>query len=75
MCNRNLGSEDYIKIAETCEFIFIKNLPDFNDNNSNQQQRFITLIDIIYDKGVLIAVTANQKLDEFTSQNELITVP
>ena len=49
LCNRNLGSEDYIKIAENCEFIFIKNLPDFNENNSDQQQRFITLIDIIYD--------------------------
>ena len=50
LCNRNLGSEDYIKIAENCEFIFIKNLPNFNQNNSNQQQRFITLIDIIYEK-------------------------
>ena len=50
LCDRNLGSEDYIKIAETCEFIFIKDLPNFNENNSNQQQRFITLIDIIYEK-------------------------
>ena len=52
LCNRNLGSEDYIKIAETCEFILIKNLPNFNDNNSDQQQRFITLIDIIYEKKI-----------------------
>ena len=29
LCNRNLGSEDYINIAENCEFILIKNLPNF----------------------------------------------
>ena len=50
LCNRNLGSEDYIKISDNCSFIFIDNLPFFNENNSNQQQRFITLIDIFYEK-------------------------
>ena len=45
LCDRNLGSEDYLSIANNCKFIFIENLPDFDENNSNQQQRFITLID------------------------------
>ena len=47
-----MGSEDYLSIANTCDFLFIENLPDFNENNSNQQQRFITLIDIIYEKKI-----------------------
>ena len=72
MCNRNLGSEDYIKIAETCEFIFIKNLPDFNDNNSNQQQRFITLIDIIYEKKIPLMITSEVKLDKMKSSKSMI---
>ena len=63
LCNRNLGSEDYIKIAESCDFIFIKNLPDFNENNSNQQQRFITLIDILYEKKVLLMITSQIDLN------------
>ncbi len=50
LCDKNLGSEDYLSIANNTKFIFIENLPDFNENNSNQQQRFITLIDIIYEK-------------------------
>ena len=50
LCNRNLGSEDYLSIANNCNLIFIENLPNFNEDNSNQQQRFITLIDIIYEK-------------------------
>ena len=63
LCNRNLGSEDYIKIAENSEFIFIKNLPNFNENNSDQQQRFITLIDIIYEKKIPIMITSQVDLN------------
>ncbi len=48
--NKNLGSEDFIEIAKNSNFIFIENLPDFNENNSNQQQRFITFVDIVYEK-------------------------
>ena len=69
LCNRNLGSEDYIKIAEICEFIFIKNLPNFNDNNSNQQQRFITLIDIIYEKKIPLMITSQVDLNLMKSSS------
>ena len=40
-------------------FIFIENLPNFNENNSNQQQRFITLIDIIYEKKIPLMIILN----------------
>ncbi|MDA9598781.1 cell division protein ZapE [Candidatus Pelagibacter sp.] len=74
LCNRNLGSEDYIKIAETCEFIFIKNLPDFNENNSNQQQRFITLIDIIYEKKIPLMITSQVGL-KLTKSSQSLAEP
>ena len=71
LCNRNLGSEDYIKISENCEFMFIKNLPNFNENNSNQQQRFITLIDIIYEKKIPLMITAQVDLDLIKSSKSM----
>ena len=71
LCNRNLGSEDYIKIAENSEFIFIKNLPNFNENNSDQQQRFITLIDIIYEKKIPLMITAQVDLNLITSSKSI----
>ena len=49
LCNKNLGAEDYLEISKKSKFIIIEEIPSFNDINSNQQQRFITLIDIIYD--------------------------
>ena len=72
LCNRNLGSEDYIKITENCEFIFIKNLPNFDENNSNQQQRFITLIDIIYEKKIPMMITSQVNLNLIRSSKNLI---
>ena len=71
LCNQNLGGEDYLKIAESSEFIIIENVPEFNDINSNQQQRFITLIDVIYDKDRAIAVTAEQSLENLSSSRSL----
>ena len=71
LCDQNLGAEDYLEIAKVSEFIVIENIPQFNDINSNQQHRFITLLDVIYDKNIPIAVTANQNLSQFTSSQSL----
>ena len=71
LCDQNLGAEDYLKIAEQSIFMIIEKIPAFNDINSNQQQRFITLIDVIYDKNIPIAATAEQSLEELTSSRSL----
>ena len=71
LCNKNIGAGDYIKIADACKYILIENLPNFGDNNSNQQQRFITLIDIIYEKKVNLAISSISNLNKLTSANSL----
>ena len=52
--------------------MFIKDLPDFNEDNSNQQQRFIILIDIIYEKKIPLMVTSEISLDNINSSKSLI---
>jgi len=71
LCSQNLGAEDYLEIIKNCKFIIIDHIPQFNDINSNQQHRFITLIDVIYDKNIPLAVTAEQNIDQFTSSRLL----
>ena len=71
LCNKNIGAEDYIKIADLCKYILIENLPNFDDNNSNQQQRFITLIDIIYEKKVSLTISSDANLNKLTSSKSL----
>ncbi len=71
LCDQNLGAEDYLAIIKDCKFIVIDQIPQFNDVNSNQQQRFITLLDVIYDKNISLAVTSDQNLNQFTSSRLL----
>ncbi len=72
LCDKNLGSEDYLSIVNNSEFILIENLPDFNENNSNQQQRFITLIDIIYEKKIPMMITSQISLDSINSSKSML---
>ena len=72
ICNKNLGSEDYLAIAKNSKFILIENLPNFNEDNSNQQQRFITFIDIIYEKKIPLMITSKVKLDLIESSKDLV---
>jgi cell division protein ZapE len=71
LCAVNLGAEDYINIAKNCNFITIENIPNFNDDNADTQQRFITLIDILYEKKISIMVSAHFNYENFTSSRKL----
>ena len=72
LCNKNIGAEDYIKIAEVCDFIVIENIPKFNDENINKQQRFITLIDILYEKKISLMASSYADLKNLGSSKALI---
>jgi cell division protein ZapE len=71
LCNQNIGAEDYIKIAEVCDYIVIENIPKFNDQNINKQQRFITLIDILYEKKISLMISAYANLESLRSSRNL----
>ena len=71
LCSKNIGAEDYIKIAKVCNFIVIENIPIFKSDNSNQQQRFITLIDILYEKNIPLMITSKFKLNLIRSSKNL----
>ena len=73
LCDRSIGAEDYIKIAEECNFIIIENIPKFSDVNINQQLRFITLIDIFYEKKIKLVLSSELNLKNFTSSSKLET--
>ena len=71
LCAKNIGAEDYIKISDVCTFIIIENIPNFNNDNSNQQQRFVTLIDILYEKNMPLLISSKSQLDLITSSTYL----
>ena len=71
LCDQNLGAEDYLEIIKNCVFIVIDQIPQFDNFNSNQQQRFITLIDILYEKKIPLLITSEKKLNEINSSPSL----
>ena len=71
LCKDNLGAEDYIAIASKCSFIVIDNIPNFCDENINEQQRFITLIDILYERRIPMMVTCEVSLDKYETSQKL----
>ena len=72
LCDKNLGPEDYLNISKACNHIFIVGVPLFNENNSNQQLRFITLIDILYEKKIQLTLSLESNLENLeTSKKHL----
>ena len=70
MCDKNLGAEDYINISSFCKYIFIEEIPKFNNDNSNQQLRFITMIDIFYEKKIKLTLSSEENLDNLSSSDK-----
>lgn len=46
LCDKPVGSADYIAIAQTCQTIMIEGVPYFSINNRNVMRRFITMVKI-----------------------------
>ena len=72
LCDNNLGAEDYIEITNVCKFVVIENIPVFSNENINQQQRFITLIDIFYEKKISLMISLESNLENLKSSQKSI---
>ena len=70
LCDENLGAEDYLNLASICNHIFIEEIPNFDEYNSNQQLRFITLIDILYDKKISLTISMNSGIKKIGSSKK-----
>ncbi len=70
LCDKNLGAEDYLNLANICNHIFIEEIPNFDEYNSNQQLRFVTLIDILYDKKISLTLSMASELKNMSSSRK-----
>jgi cell division protein ZapE len=64
LCATNLAHEDYYNIAKTFKLLFISEIPFFNDSNSDQCRRFISLIDMLYDKRCSVVILADKPINK-----------
>ncbi|WP_237155270.1 cell division protein ZapE [Oryzibacter oryziterrae] len=58
LCARPLGAADYRLLAERFHTIFVENVPVLVYERRNETKRFITLIDVLYDEGIKLVLSA-----------------
>jgi predicted ATPase len=59
LCDKPLGSADYIAIAKRFHTVFIEAVPKLTLQERDQVRRFITLIDALYDHGTRIVMSTD----------------
>ena len=63
LCLANLAHDDYRNIASTFNLIFISNVPQFTQTESDQCRRFISLIDMLYDQQCSVVLLAEYPIN------------
>ncbi len=63
LCQRTLGSADYIEISARFKTVFIAQIPQLSIECRDQAQRFVTLIDALYENNVKLIYTAAVTID------------
>lgn len=64
LCERPLGSIDYLAIAHAFHTVLIDDIPIMGPARRDHARRFINLIDTFYDNGVCIVVSAEAQPDD-----------
>jgi cell division protein ZapE len=58
LCEAERSADDYLELAAEFQAIFLETVPCFDFDNRNALRRFISLIDILYDRGVKLIASA-----------------
>lgn len=64
LCSQPFAAHDYLQLAERFHTILIDNIPVMGPERRDEARRFMTLIDILYDRGVKLIVSAAAEPDQ-----------
>jgi cell division protein ZapE len=64
LCAKPLGAADYLELAKRYGTIFIDHVPTLDFSKRNEAKRFIILIDVLYDNGNRLFLSAERQPDE-----------
>ena len=71
LCDSPLGSRDYLRLAESYKAFILDDVPVFTIHNANATQRFILLVDTLYDRGVKLAAGFAAPLAELNTNERM----
>ncbi len=64
MCERPVGTEDYLAVAARYHTVFLEGVPKLNYDRRNEARRLMNLIDVLYDSHTRLVVTADAPPDQ-----------
>lgn len=64
LCSRPLGASDYFALASVFDTIIVENVPKMNFDRRNEAKRFITLVDVLYEKRVHLVLSTEAQAHE-----------
>ena len=70
LCEKPLGSRDFVRLAREFDTIVIDGVPQFDRTRSDAAKRFILLIDNLYDRGVKLAASFAVPLEELARDDK-----
>lgn len=71
ICNVPRSQLDYIELADRFDTIFISGIPILDPNNTVQATMFMHLVDVMYDKGTQLIISAAAPLDKLYIAGEI----
>ena len=58
LCGENRGPADYLAIVDNLRILIVENIPQLGRPNFNEAKRFVTLIDTVYEAGIVFICSA-----------------
>ena len=58
LCGKPLGAADYLALADAVKVLILEDIPRLGRDNFNEAKRFVTLIDALYEAGVVLMCSA-----------------
>ena len=58
LCQENRGPADFLAIADNVRVLIVEDIPQLGRSNFNEAKRFITLIDTVYEAGIVFICSA-----------------
>ena len=60
LCEQPLGAADYLAITESFDTVLVANIPELTPEKRNEARRFMTLVDALYERKVLLFMSAER---------------
>jgi len=71
LCGSSTSPEDFINLVSHIDTIIIEGIPDFGNDNINEQERFINLIDVLYDREINLLMSSMSSVEKMKSSTKL----